>query len=115
MKEETKTKTKAVKKKKEPVPTLEHLELLISDEYELKKSIPIRVYRYDDGVTVIRSIELNLYAQDVTDYGAYREFSEVLIDQLEDLETMVDEGEELGRALEIELSMLRRLLRKIQK
>ena len=97
----------------EPVPTMEHLELLISDEYELTRPIPIRVYRYRDGVVVIRSIELNLYAQDYTDHDAMLEFSTVLIEELEELESDVKKGQALGRTLQIELSMLQRLIRRI--
>ena len=99
----------------DPAPTMEHLELLISDEYELTRPVPIRVYRYRDDVVVIRSFELNLYAQGYSDHDARLEFSIILIEELEDLESDVKEGQALGRALQIELSMLQRLIRKISK
>jgi hypothetical protein len=89
----------------------EEFSLLVSDEYELIRSVPVQVHRCDDGTVVLSSPELNLYAQGDTEYSARREFSDVLVEELEDLET---EGmENLGRALQISLSMLRRLLRKI--
>ena len=96
----------------DPTPTMEHLELLISDEYELTRPIPIQVTRYED-VVVVRCFELNLYAQGFTDHDARLEFSIVLIEELEELESDVKKGQALGRALQIELSMLRRLIRKI--
>jgi hypothetical protein len=89
----------------------EHLELLVSDKYELTQPIPIHVYRYDDGTVLIRSMELNLYAQGFSDPDARFEFSRVLIDELEELESDVREGQPLGKALQRELAMLRRLIR----
>jgi hypothetical protein len=111
MKPKSETKPRTSRKAKEPTPSLEHFELLISDEYELTRPIPVQVWRYPDGVVVIRSIELNVYAQSDTEYRARKEFSDILVEELEDLES---EGiDNLGRALQVELSMLHRLLRKV--
>ncbi|MFH1676067.1 MAG: hypothetical protein ABIC40_03495 [bacterium] len=99
----------------DPLPVLEHFGLLISEDYELTDSIPVHVYRYDDGTVVICSMELNQYAEGDTEYLARRLFSEILIEELEDLEVTVDQGQVLGRDLKIQLSLLRRLLRKIEK
>jgi len=107
-------KTRAVRKAEEPSPSQEHLEILVSDEYELTRPIPIRAYRYEDGTVVVRCDDLNLYAQGYSDHDARREFSRILVDELEDLESDVREGRALGRAMQIQLSLLRRLLRRIE-
>ena len=114
MKPKSETKPKTPRKAKEPTPSLEHFELLISDEYELTRPIPIEVTRYDDGVVLIASRELNLYAEADDEYQALRDFSFVLTEHLEDLVGFLKEGKKLGRDLEIRLSMLRRLLRRIK-
>lgn len=82
----------------------EHFELLISDKYELIKPIPVQVHRYPDGVVVIDSPELNIYAQGDTEYLARMYFSENLIEQFEYLSKQ--EKDDLGRALQIQLVML---------
>jgi len=89
----------------------EYFELLISDEFKLTERIPVKVYRYSDGLCVISSDELNLYAQGDSEYLAKLEFSDVLIEDLEDLEEIGTD--KLGRALKIRLSMLKRLLKRI--
>ncbi len=89
----------------------EHFELLISDEYELTRPIPVSVLRYSDDSAMIASAELNLYAEGDNEFEARRLFSEILVEQLEDLEA---EGvQKLGKLLRIQLSMLKRLLKKI--
>jgi len=94
-------------------PSREHFELLVSDKYELTKPFPVLVYHYGDGTVVIRSQELNLYAQGDTDYLARQEFSDILVEMIEDLDA---EGvENLGKVPRIQLSMLKRLLKKIPK
>jgi hypothetical protein len=112
MKEETKTRTKPVRKKKEPHPDLEHLELLVSDEYELTRPLQIKVHHYDDGTVMVESVELNLYAEGNSDYDALGNFSNVLIEQLEDLEEFQKQGKKLGRDLRVQMSLLQKLLKK---
>ena len=92
-------------------PVSEYFELLISDEFKLTERIPVKVYRYSDGLTVITSEELNLSGQGDSEYLAKLEFSDVLIEDLEDLEEIGTD--KLGRALKIRLSMLKRLLKRI--
>ncbi|MCK4719007.1 hypothetical protein KAU08_00035 [bacterium] len=96
------------------VPQQEQFELLISEKYELTKPVPVHVYRYDDGTVLIRSMELDLFAQGDREYDARLSFSEVLISELEDLEKDLKNGQKIGKALQLELSMLRRLLRKAE-
>lgn len=96
------------------VPLQEQFELLISEKYELTKPVPVHVYRYDDGTVLIRSMELDLYAQGDREYDARLAFSEVLVTELEDLEKDLKNGQKIGKALQLELSMLRRLLRKAE-
>ena len=96
------------------VPLQEQFELLISEKYELTKPVPVHVYRYDDGTVLIRSMELDLFAQGDREYDARLAFSEVLISELEDLEKDLKNGQKIGKALQLELSMLRRLLRKAE-
>jgi len=88
----------------------EYFELLVSDEYELVGRIPVHVHRYNDGTTLLVSNELNMFAQGDSEYLARKEFSDVLIEELEDLEETGTSG--LGKALQIRLSMLKRLLKK---
>jgi hypothetical protein len=95
-------------------PLQEQFELLISEKYELTKPVPVHVYRYDDGTVLIRSMELDLFAQGDREYDARLSFSEVLISELEDLEKDLKNGQKIGKALQLELSMLRRLLRKAE-
>jgi len=106
-------KRRAVREAEDPSPSHEHLELLLSDRYELTRPVPIRVYSYEDGTVLVDSPELNLYAQGDSDHDALCSFSEILVEQLEDLEAFLEEGKKLGRELRIQLSLLRRLLRRI--
>ena len=95
----------------EPTPIVEDYTTLISSDYILKKPVQIHVYRYNDGVVLIRSLELNLYAEGDSEYLARREFSDVLVDELEDLE---QEGiGNLGSDLQLRLALLQGLIGKI--
>jgi hypothetical protein len=101
-------------KSEEVTPVLEPFELLISDRYELTSPISTHVYRYADGSVLITSMELNLYAEGDTEYEARRNFSDILVEQVEDLESFVEQGRRLGRDLELQLALLRRLLRRLE-
>lgn len=112
MEEKTRSKAKPVKKKKEPEPTLEHLELLLSEEYELTRPLKIKVHHYNDGTVMVESVELNLYAEGNSDYDAPNNFSQVLVEQLEDLQDFQKQGKRLGRDLRIQMNLLQRLMKK---
>ncbi len=97
----------------EPPPVCEKFELLISSCYELTRPIPIHIFRYEDGSVLINSMELNLYAEGHSEYEARKEFSEVLIYQLEDLHGFLEQGEKLGVDLQTQLRLLERFIKEI--
>lgn len=102
-------------KSEEVTPVLEPFELLVSDEYELTRPIPTHVYRYGDGTVVIRSLELNLYGQGYTDYEARRDFSLAVIEEFEELREDIEQGVKLGPDLQVRLSLLGRLLKRVER
>ena len=110
-----KSEVKSTTRKRQTKSALEQFELLISDQFELTRSIPISITREGANWVLVESRELNLYAEGHSEYEARRNFSNALVSQLGDLEEFETHGKELGRDLRVQLSLLKRLLRKVKK